>query len=244
MSRAIVFGVPLDLLSMDATLDRIEGFIEEGSVHQHVVVNAAKVVAAQDDPELARTIANCDLVNIDGQAVVWATRLLGHEVPERVAGIDLMERLCVLAAERGYPVYFLGARSDIVQEVAAISARRWPRLVIAGVRDGYWSAKEEPHVVREVASSGAAILFVAIPSPRKEQFLARYKETLGVPFVMGVGGSFDVVAGRISRAPRWMQRAGLEWVFRLAQEPRRMFKRYLVGNSRFIALVVREWRAK
>jgi N-acetylglucosaminyldiphosphoundecaprenol N-acetyl-beta-D-mannosaminyltransferase len=244
MTRTTVLGLPVDLLTMEQTLDEVERFIDDGGLHQHVVVNAAKIVEANRSPELAADIAACDLVNADGMSVVWAARILGHPAPERVAGIDLMLRLCERAAERGWPVYLLGARDEVVRKVATELTQRWPTLRIAGSRHGYWSGEEEAGVVADIRGSGAKILFVAIPSPAKEHFLARHKAAMNVPFVMGVGGSFDVIAGRVSRAPEWMQRAGLEWLHRLIQEPRRMFKRYLVGNTRFLILVFRAWRKR
>jgi N-acetylglucosaminyldiphosphoundecaprenol N-acetyl-beta-D-mannosaminyltransferase len=235
-----VFGVPLHAFTMSATVDRVGDLLREGGHHQHVALNAAKIVALRDDPTLASIVRGCSLVSADGQAVVWAARLLGVAVPERVAGIDLMEQLLERAAQEGWSAYFLGAREDVVAEAVAEECRRHPGLRIAGYRDGYWAPQEEAAVVAEVARSNADLLFVAMPTPRKEQFLAEHLDDLGVTFAMGVGGSFDVVAGVTSRAPRWMQRIGMEWAHRLGQEPRRMFKRYLVGNTRFIAMTLRE----
>ena len=235
-----VFGVPLDALTMSATVDRIGSLVRGGGRHQHVALNAAKVVALRDDPSLATIVRNCSVVSADGQAVVWAARLLGVDVPERVAGIDLMDELLARAAREGWSVYFLGATHDVVAATVEEECRRHPGLRVAGFRDGYWTPAEEARVVASVAATKADLLFVAMPTPRKERFLAEHLDALGVTFAMGVGGSFDVVAGITSRAPRWMQRLGLEWAHRLLQEPRRMFRRYLVGNSRFIALTLRE----
>ena len=237
--RVEMFGVPVDALSMRDTVAAVKGFVACGAPHQHVCLNAAKVVELSRTPELARVVSSCDLVSVDGQAVVWAGRVLGSEVPERVAGIDLFEELLAEAAATGLPVYFLGARDEVVRAVAEIAQERWPALQVAGLRDGYWNPEDEDAVVADIASSGAKLLFVALPSPRKEHFLERHGDSLGVPFRMGVGGSFDVLAGVTRRAPRWMQRAGLEWLYRLAQEPRRMFRRYLVGNTRFVLLTLR-----
>jgi N-acetylglucosaminyldiphosphoundecaprenol N-acetyl-beta-D-mannosaminyltransferase len=241
---AEVFGVPLHPLTMEQTVDRVEQLVRSGGTHQHVVLNAAKVVQLADDIDLRDVVRSCSLVNADGQAVVWAGRLLGVAVPERVTGIDLMERLLARAAERGWPVYFLGATDDVVRRVAEIETMRHPGLIVAGHRDGFWSADEEGAVVAAVAAARPTLLFVALPTPAKERFLARNIDRLGVAFAMGVGGSFDVVAGVTRRAPGWMQRLGLEWAFRLGQEPRRMFRRYLVGNSRFIALTWKAWAAR
>ena len=235
-----LFGVPLHPLTMSATVDRIADLLRAGGRHQHVALNAAKVVALHDDPSLAAIVRNCSVVSADGQAVVWAARLLGVDVPERVAGIDLMEELLAAAAVEGWSAYFLGAKDDVVAAAVEEECHRHPGLRVAGFRNGYWTPDEEAGVVAEVAASGADLLFVAMPTPRKERFLAEHLDKLGVPFAMGVGGSFDVVAGVTSRAPGWMQRLGLEWAHRLLQEPRRMFRRYLVGNTRFIAMTLRE----
>jgi N-acetylglucosaminyldiphosphoundecaprenol N-acetyl-beta-D-mannosaminyltransferase len=220
-----LFGVPL---------------VAGGGSHQHVVLNAAKVVQVQKDEQLRTIISGCSLVNADGQSVVWAARVLGISVPERVTGIDLMERLLDRAQDLGWSVYFLGARDQVVDRVVEIQRQHRPRLTIAGWRNGYWAADEETAVVAEVAATTPTLLLVAMPTPAKELFLARHLDALGVSFAMGVGGAFDVVAGVTRRAPAWMQRTGLEWFYRLAQEPRRMFKRYLVGNTRFILLTLRE----
>jgi len=206
---------------------------------QHAAVNAAKLVRLQKEPALRDAIARCELVLADGQPVVWAARLLGHRVPERVAGIDLMEALFALAAERGYGVYLLGARPQVIAEAAARIQARFPSLRLAGYRHGYFTPEEEGEVVDAIANAGPDLLFVALETPAKELFVARLGERLAVPFVMGVGGALDVLAGARRRAPRWAQRAGLEWAFRLAQEPRRLLRRYLVGNTRFVWLVTR-----
>lgn len=237
--RPQVFGVPLTPLPLDGTVDRVAELVAQGGHHQHVALNAAKVVAMVDDPKLASIVRSCSVVSADGQAVVWAARLLGVAVPERVAGIDLMDALLARAALMGWSVYFLGARQDVVEQVVAAETARHLGLRVAGFRNGYWDPQDEAAVVAEVARSGADLLFVAMPTPRKEEFLAANLDRLDVAFAMGVGGTFDVVAGVVSRAPAWMQRAGLEWMHRLGQEPRRMFRRYAVGNTRFVALTAR-----
>jgi N-acetylglucosaminyldiphosphoundecaprenol N-acetyl-beta-D-mannosaminyltransferase len=240
--RREMMGCAIDNLTMEETLATIEGFIASGLPHQHVVVNVDKLVKAQRDPELRRIINDCALVNVDGMPVVWASRLLGRPLKERVAGVDLFESLMQRAAERGWRVYLLGAREDVVREVRSRYEARWPKLVFAGVRNGYWSADEEPEVARQIAESRADLLFVAISSPKKEQFLGRYQAQMRVPFAMGVGGTFDVAAGRVKRAPPWMQRSGLEWFYRFLQEPRRMFRRYFIEDMAFFGLLLREWR--
>lgn len=235
-----LFGLRVDNLSMEETLARIDEFIASGEVHHHVVVNVDKIVKAHRDPQIRAIINACDLVNVDGQPVLWAARLLGKPLKERVAGIDLMQRLIEHAAAKGYRLYFLGAREEVVSKLVKKVGKENPGAEIAGWRNGYWNDAEEPAVARAIAAAQPDILFVAISSPKKEIFLSRWKKEIRAPFVMGVGGSFDVVAGRVKRAPRWMQRCGLEWLFRLIQEPRRMWRRYLVDDPRFFGIFLRE----
>jgi N-acetylglucosaminyldiphosphoundecaprenol N-acetyl-beta-D-mannosaminyltransferase len=236
-----MMGCRIDNLSMEETLGRIEEFIRSGKPHQHVVVNVDKLVKASRDAELRRIINACALVNVDGMPVVWASRLLGKPLKERVAGVDLFEALMRRSSERGWRVFLLGARSEVVAAVADSFQRRYPALVIAGWRDGYWQGEEqEAQVAEQVRASGADLLFVAIGSPKKEQFLGRWQASMRIPFAMGVGGSFDVAIGRLKRAPRWMQRAGLEWLYRFLQEPRRMFRRYFIEDMAFVWLLLKE----
>lgn len=235
--RYRLFGVPADALSMRETVDACMALVDSGKFAQHVVLNAGKVVMMQDDPRLKEAVAGCDLVNADGQSVVWAGRLLGVPFPERVAGIDLMLELLDRAELGGLPVFFLGATQDVLGAFLEEVARRWPGLIIAGSRNGYFD--DDDAVADEIAVSGARLLFVGISSPRKELLLAHERMRRTELFAMGVGGSFDVLAGRTKRAPRWMQKNGLEWFFRFVQEPGRMWKRYLVGNARFCAIVLR-----
>jgi N-acetylglucosaminyldiphosphoundecaprenol N-acetyl-beta-D-mannosaminyltransferase len=236
-----MMGCRIDNLSMEETLGRIEDFIRSGKPHQHVVVNVDKLVKASRDDGLRRIINDCALVNADGMPVVWASRLLGKPLKERVTGVDLFEALMRRSGERGWRVFLLGARREVVAQVAETYRRRYPQLVIAGWRDGYWQGEaEEAEVAAQVRASGADLLFVAIGSPKKEQFLGRWQATMRIPFAMGVGGTFDVATGRVKRAPRWMQRAGLEWFYRFLQEPRRMFRRYFIEDMAFLWLLLKE----
>ena len=239
--RVLLMGCQVDNLTMEETLGKVEEFRASGQPHQHVVVNVDKLVKASRDPGLQRIINDCALVNADGMPVVWAARLLGKPLKERVAGIDLFEALMRRAGERGWRVFLLGAREEVVSAVAELYARRYPRLVLAGYRNGYWSGEEEEAAVAaQIGASRADLLFVAISSPKKEQFLGKYQGYMRVPFAMGVGGSFDVVIGKVKRAPRWMQKSGLEWFYRFLQEPRRMFRRYFIEDMAFIGLLIKE----
>ena len=241
--RVVLFGVPIDNLTLEETLDRIEEMIRSGTTHQHVVVNVDKIIKLQSDPELHAAILDCDLINADGQPIVWASRLLQEPLKERVTGIDLFEALVCRCAVRGFRPYLLGAKQEVVERVAEILKAKHPNLHLAGLRSGYWSEDEEPEVVAAIKAARPDVLFVAMSSPKKEIFLRKWKDELRVPFVMGVGGTFDVVAGLVKRAPVWMQRCGLEWFYRLGQEPRRLWRRYLVEDVAFFRLFFREWWA-
>jgi N-acetylglucosaminyldiphosphoundecaprenol N-acetyl-beta-D-mannosaminyltransferase len=235
--RIDVMGAPLDALTMGETVEIIARAMREGGRVHHVALNAAKLVKMRSDPELDADVRAGDLIGADGMSVVWAARALGRPTPERVAGVDLMGEVLAVCARDGFRPYFLGAEAEVVATAARVACQRWPGLVFAGWRDGYFSPAEEEEVVRAIGESRADCLFIALPTPRKERFLARRKHELDVPFVMGVGGSLDVLAGKVSRAPLWAQRAGLEWAHRLLQEPRKMFWRYASTNTRFILLL-------
>jgi len=237
--RQTVLGCEVDNLDMEETLLRIEEFVASGRPHQHVVVNADKVVKAHHDPALREVINRCDLINADGMPVVWAARLLREPLKGRVTGVDLFFRLVERAAERGWRIYFLGAREEVVTRVVEIMRDRHPGLAVAGHRNGYWRPDEEDGVVQAIREARADILFVAISSPKKEQFLAAHQATMRVPFAMGVGGTFDVATGKVSRAPAWMQKSGFEWFYRFLQEPRRMFRRYFIEDMFFFWLLAR-----
>mgnify|MGYP001547788341 CR=1 FL=1 len=211
MKRIELLSCPMDVATMDETVDVIAQRVEKKIFTQHVVVNVAKVVNMRKDLVLNESVCACEIINIDGMGVVLGARMLGHEIPERVAGIDLFHHLLQMSAERGFPVFLLGARNEIVLEARRRVEELYPNLIVAGCHHGYfWD--DEAAVVEKIHESGARLLFVAITSPKKENFINKWKDQLGVDFVMGVGGTFDVVAGKVKRAPLWMQEYGLEWV--------------------------------
>ena len=237
--RILFLGTPMDLLSFEQTVAQALGAMESGPPAVHVAINVAKFVNMRRDPELRRDVEQADIIGVDGMGLVLALRLFGQRGVERVAGVDLMNALLGECARRGLRPFLLGARREVLEGAAETARQRWPGLVFAGLQDGYFSAEEEDEVVARIRSSGADSLFIAMPTPRKERFLHGHGRGLGVPFVMGVGGSVDVLAGAVSRAPSWMQRSGLEWLHRLLQEPRKMFWRYASTNSLFALIVAR-----
>lgn len=241
--RYPILNTYVNALTLEETVLEVEKIIASRQPTQHVVINASKINLMSDDPTLSEIVNTCPLINADGASIVWAAKQVGVPLVERVAGIDLFQRLIAVSAGKGYKVYLFGAKEEVVHKVKDTLERDYPSLKIVGYRNGYFTEKDEPSIVADIAASKADIVFVAFSSPRKEYWIHKHLNQLGVPFVMGVGGSFDVVAGVTNRAPRWMQGAGLEWLYRFIQEPRRLWKRYVVGNARFIAYVFRCRRA-
>ena len=233
-------GIPVDAITMQETLDLIDKAIISKSQIHHTVINAGKVVSMQDDAELLKSVIEADLINADGQSIIWAAKLLGLMIPERVAGIDLMGKLVEKSYKDNYKCFFFGAEDKIVKEVVRKYSLKYSKNIIAGFRNGFYEKNDEKIIVNQIKESNPDFLFVAITSPKKEIFLNKYKEELkNISFIMGVGGSFDVISGKTKRAPVFMQKLGLEWFYRFLQEPQRMWKRYLFGNIQFMYLVVK-----
>jgi N-acetylglucosaminyldiphosphoundecaprenol N-acetyl-beta-D-mannosaminyltransferase len=238
--RVTLLGLPVDILSHDETVEQILAAIAGRRRCQHVALNVAKLINARTNAELDADIRASDIVGIDGMGIICALKLFGHDVPHRVAGVDLFESLMARCADRDLRPFLLGATPAVLAAATRKLLRRHPSLELAGSHHGYFSAEQEPQVCDLIRASNAHCLFIAMPTPRKERFMNRHRDALGVPFVMGVGGTFDVVAGHVRRAPVLVQRAGLEWAYRLMKEPRRLAGRYLRTNIIFAGLLLRQ----
>lgn len=243
--RITLLNCPVDVLTMEETIVQVQKAIDAKEQIHHTVVNAGKLAKMQHDEVLRESVISADIINADGQPLVWLSKALKTPLPERVAGIELMQKLVERAKENHWKLFFFGATEEIVTTVVEKYSELYTNEIIAGYRNGYYKPEEEKAIAEKIGESGANILFVAITSPKKENFLHKYKEILkDVNFIMGVGGSFDVVAGKVKRAPLWMQKAGLEWFYRVIQEPRRMFKRYLTTNIQFIFHALKQLLSK
>ena len=236
--RPLLFGCPVDAVTMSEAVAWADARIASGRPGRIGAVNAAKLVKLERDPVLAAAVTPCELILADGMSVAWAAPLLSGVRLRRVAGIDLMEALVARAAEAGYRIYFLGAKPEILERMLANLAARFPRLIVAGSHHGYFTREDEPALVEAIAATRPDILFVAMGTPAKELWIDRNWRATGAKVSMGVGGSFDVFAGYVQRAPRWMQSLGLEWFYRLLQEPRRLWRRYLSTSLIFIGEVL------
>ena len=237
-SRPSVFACPVDDLSLEEAVGRVSELVAARTPARVGAVNAAKFMMMAEDPALHRAVAGSEVVLPDGVGAVWAIRMLRGRGIARVTGIDLMERLVAEAAARGWSVYFLGAKEEVQVRMLEVLAERHPGLRVAGRHHGYFGPADEPALVEAIRASGADLLFVAMGTPAKELWIDRHFQALGVPVSMGVGGSFDVIAGAVKRAPRWIQNAGLEWFYRFIQEPTRLFHRYFVVSLQFFFKVL------
>lgn len=231
-----VLGIDVFSVRMAQLLNICEEHIDSKKTLLLGVVNVAKLVNYRKNVELQRSLMEADIVLADGLPIIWLSRMLGDPLPERVTGIDIMYELLKEADKKHYRVYFLGAKPEVLQTMIKTIQKDYPGIPIAGYRDGYFDKDEEQDVAKNIKDSHADILFVGISSPKKENFLKNWLNFIDVPICHGVGGSFDIFAGVTNRAPIWMQKCGLEWLYRLIQEPRRMWKRYLITNMIFMKL--------
>lgn len=239
-----IFGVPIHAATTAQTIELCNNSIQTQERLVIGVVNAAKIVRMQKQPPLRKAVLGADLVLADGMSVVWASRILGQPLPERVAGIDLFYSLLDLANIHNYRVYLLGAEQSVLDKVIECINEKYANVGIAGSQNGYFKEEESAEVAENIRKSNADILFVAITSPKKEVFLEAYGDMLDVPVCHGVGGTFDIMAGKVKRAPEIWQRLGIEWLYRTLQEPKRMWKRYLVTNSQFLWMLLIELTRK
>lgn len=238
--RIQMLNTTIDVLSYDETIKLVEKYVDTKTPLHLMGVNADKINELNKNPKLKEIVNSCGVINADGASVVLASKFLGDRLPERVAGVDLMESLVKLSVDKGYSVYLLGAKQEVVEKTAEVLCEKYSGLNICGFRNGYFSRDDWRDISEELNRLNPDFIFVGITSPLKE-YLIEYLQNNGNKGVfMGVGGSFDVISGNIARAPVWMQEHNLEWLFRVSQEPRRLFKRYFVGNTVFIASVLKE----
>jgi N-acetylglucosaminyldiphosphoundecaprenol N-acetyl-beta-D-mannosaminyltransferase len=235
-ARLDMLGVPLARIDMEGALAQVDQFIAERSPHMVVTSDSPSIVRARDDPEYQEIVRGADMVTADGRGVVWMARVLGLPVTERVSGVDLVQRICERAKERKYGVYLLGAQPGVAEAAARALESRCPGLRVVGTHHGYFAPEEEPAVVRAVAEAQPDILFVAFGAPRQEKWIRGHLAELHVPVAIGVGGSLDVIAGRVKRAPRWIQRLGLEWLYRVLREPSRLPRAWAVPRLMWMTL--------
>jgi len=233
-----ILGFRIDRVSMDSALACIEKFIAERVPRYLVTADASMVVTAKDDPELAGIVDRADLVTPDGAGILWASRKLRTPITHKVSGVDLVAQMVRLSAEKGYRIFFFGAGPGVAQEAADNLLKRYPGAHIVGTRDGYFQPDQEAEIVAQIKAAKPDMLFVAMGIPKQEKWITRYKDEIGVPVSAGIGGSFDVYSGRVKRAPMFMQRNGLEWLHRLAANPKKIGK--VMTLPKFVMMTLRQ----
>lgn len=240
MNEIIFFDIRIQLLSKSEFLNLIESNLKNGNRIIQNGLNAASVNEVVNNEELKQAYKNSDLINIDGFSVVWALRFLGYSVPERIACPDLADDILTLAEKQNYSIFLFGAKETTLLLCKKNLQDNFPNLIIAGYHNGYYNEDEELAIIDMINSANPDILFVGMPTPYKELFVEKYRHNLAAKYILGVGGLFDILSGLTKRAPRWIQNIGMEWCYRFAQEPNRLWRRYLIGNSKFIYLIIKE----
>lgn len=238
--RITILNTMIDVLTIQETIDLVEKYVINKEPLHLMGVNADKINELNTNNRLKQIVNSCGVINADGTSVVMASRYLGRPLPERVAGIDLMLSLVSLCAEKGYSIFLLGAKQTAVEKTAENLKKKHPNLNILGIHNGYFKEIDWSDISKKVKLLNPDFVFVGITSPIKEYLIEFLQNDGNDAVFMGVGGSFDVISGGVLRAPRWMQKANLEWLFRVIQEPKRLFKRYFLGNWKYIMAVIKE----
>ena len=241
MKTVSILGIPVACLTMQQVLAWVEKRIEAGKPAHIVTANAEIIYRASRKPELGKLLRQADLITADGSGVVWAGRKLNSPLPERVTGVDLTQQLLAWAAEKSWRVYFLGAKPEVVEKAVLRTLSKHPQLQISGYHHGYFVKQEIDQVVSNIHKAKPHLLFVALGAPRQEYFIQEHLEQLAASVAIGVGGTFDVLAGTAQRAPLWMQQRGLEWLYRLCRQPRRLGR--MLALPCFVRAVCRQRKA-
>jgi len=233
-------GLNFHNLSLVRAIDLLEHFIQSGSPHMVFTPTAELIVWANENQRL-KDIYNCtDLLTADGFVVHYAARLCGKPINEPVSAVRLMFKFLEVASKKEYRLYLLGAKEDIVNKAVDNIKANYPAINIVGWHNGYFDFNNDAKIISDIREKKPDVLFVAMSSPLKENFISKNLEAMGVPVCMGVGGSFDIIAGKYHLAPMWISKIGLEWLYRLIQEPKRLWRRYLVTNTKFLCLLTKE----
>ncbi len=240
--RVDVLGVPVSATNMDEALDRAEGWIEASDPHFVTFTGVHGVIECQDDPDLLRIHRAAGMVCPDGMPMVWSSKLAGVKTTTRVYGPDFMLAMAERAAAKGHTSFFYGGNEGVAEQLAASLAERFPGFTTVGTYCPPFrplSEAETDEVVEMIRAAAPDMVWVGLSTPKQERWMDAFVDRLGVPVLFGVGAAFDIHSGNLSQAPHWMQRSGLEWLYRLAVEPKRLWRRYLINNPRFVWNVVR-----
>lgn len=235
-----IVGFRIEKITAREVLGRIERFVAEKTPRTIVLLNPYLILEANKHPEYAEYVRNADLVTADGYGLLLSAKLLGDSFPERVTGTDLMPMLGKLCQEKKYRMYFLGGEPGIAEKAKSTYEAEFPGILIVGARNGYFNETEEKEIVEDIKRKNTDILMVCLGAYKQEMFIKKHLRELNVPVSFGNGAALDFISKKVKRAPKWMQDNGLEWFFRLMNEPKRLAKRYLIGNFIFMWLVFRQ----
>jgi len=242
MDRVEILGIKINNLSMQKAVEEIEKFIKEKSSKYIVTPNLDHLVKLQKDSEFKKIYNEAHLVLCDGLPIVWISRILGMPLKERVAGSDLFIELCKVSAQKGYKLFFLGGRENASVKASEVLRRKYPGIRIVGIYSppfGFEKNKEENEkIIKMIKEAKPDILFVGLGAPKQEKWIYAHYRELGVPVSIGIGASFEFAAGIIKRAPKFLQKIGLEWFWRILTEPKRLWRRYLVDDMRFLVKII------
>ena len=238
--RIPFMGITIDDLTLDEIVVNVFEMVDHRKPVQIVGVNVDQYLLVKRHEYSRKIFAEASLVFVDGKPIMYMSKLLGHPLKQRTTGPDLMENICKRGAERKYKIFLLGSKETIIKALVKKIRNKYGEDIIVGYRNGYFNKDEEQNIIHKINSSGAHMLFIGIGSPYKEEFISRNLNEINVPFIMGVGGSFDVLSGHIKRAPLWMQKHGLDWFYRFLKEPKRMFRKAFIINLKFIYMVFEE----
>ncbi len=242
--RIKILNTTIDVLNVKDTINLVEKYVITKTPLHLMGVNADKINEVNQNELMKKIVNGCGIINADGASIILASKYLNKPLPERVAGIDLMQDLVRLSEQKGYSIYLLGAKQEVVENTRDVLKEKYPGLNIKGIHNGYFKEESWSIISEELKKLQPDFVFVGITSPTKE-YLIEFLQNDGNKCVfMGVGGSFDVISGNIPRAPKWMQNMNLEWLFRMLKEPKRLFKRYFFGNIKFIKAVIKEKQNK
>jgi N-acetylglucosaminyldiphosphoundecaprenol N-acetyl-beta-D-mannosaminyltransferase len=239
VERIKILNAYVDKVSLNEVKEEIFNAIEKREKKHIVYLNGLKIYEINKNPLIKKAIDEAEFILADGVPLVWVSKLFNNPLPGRVSGTDLFELLLEECEKRSRSVYFLGSREQVLLKMIDYIKEKHPKLRIAGYRNGYFTDIDDERIINEINASKADVLFIGISSPKKEVWANKHKNRITVPIIKGVGGSFDVLAGTVSRAPKWMQECGLEWLHRVIKEPKRMLKRYLITNSYFLYLTIK-----
>ena len=231
-----ILGLPVHNLTMPLALEEIDRFVRSRTPHHIVTADASMLVMAQSDAGLHRIICNAEMVTPDSTGVLWAAKRHKGVLRERVSGVEIVERLCAASAQRGYRIYFFGAAPGVAEAAAARMSEKYPGLAVAGTRDGFFQESDDSAIVEKIRASRADVLCVALGIPKQEKWICAHRDALQVPVLIGVGGTFDVLSGRVRRAPMLFRRIHLEWLWRLLSNPKKISKVALL--PRFVRMVL------